>query len=73
MYHLSLMREVLNLISNLIKDLNDYWEVENRVKHDMHRVDDEYYLSPKKSNWIVMVIVISLFTITACFVGAGML
>ena len=67
------MREVLNLISNLIKDLNDYWEVENRVKHDMHRVDDEYYLSPKKSNWIVMVIVISLFTITACFVGAGML
>ena len=61
------------MISNLINALDHYWEVENRPKHDMHRVDEDYYLPLKKSNWIVMGIVISLFAITVCFVGAGML
>ena len=61
------------MISNLINALDNFWEVEHRPQHDMHRVDDEYLLPLQKSNWIVMVIVISFFTITVCFVGAGML
>ena len=61
------------MISNLIRALDSYWEVENRPKHSLSKMPDEYFLPLKTSNWIVIFIVISIFTITVLFVGGGML
>ena len=61
------------MISNLISALDQYWEVENRPKSSLQHKDEEYLLPLRTSNWIVITITIFIFTITALFVGGGML
>ena len=58
--------------SNLLRFLNDYWEVEHRPRHDLHRVEDEM-VNLSAANIFYIVVTIFLFTVTALFVGGGML
>ena len=59
------------MISNLISHLDKYWEVENRPRNDLSKLPDAYFIDVKRSNVIVICIVIFSFTITAVFIGAG--
>lgn len=56
----------------LLHILESYWDVEHIPKHDLHREED-YFIDIQKANVIVIVITITLFTITALFIGGGML
>ena len=53
--------------------LNRFWDVEHIPKHDLRKVDDDYFIDLQTANVITIVIVIAIFTITALFIGGGML
>lgn len=59
--------------SNLLKFLDNFWEVKNRPKHDLSRVDEDDVIDIQKANLFYVVITITFFTITAILVGGGML
>ena len=61
------------MISNLISALDKFWEVEHKPKTSLQCKDEEYYVDLKTGNIITMVIVITLFTVSALFIGAGAL
>ena len=50
-----------------------YWDVESIPKHDLKKVDDDYFIDIQKGNLISIVITFFLFTVTVLFIGGGML
>ena len=59
-------------MNDLLYHLEKYWDVERIPKHDLRR-EDEYFVNLQFANIFYIVMVIFLFTITALFVGGGML
>lgn len=56
----------------LLHDLERYWDIERIPKHDLTK-EEEYFVDIKFANIFYIVMVIFLFTVTALFVGGGML
>lgn len=59
-------------MNRILYELEKYWDVEHIPKHDLSKEDD-YFIDIKLANLFYIVIVIALFTITALFIGGGML
>lgn len=59
-------------MNKILHALERYWDVERIPKHDL-RKEEEYYVDIRFANIFYIVMVIFLFTVTALFVGGGML
>lgn len=60
-------------MNRILYKLEKYWDVEHIPKHDLSKEHDDYFIDIKVANLFYIVIVITLFTITALFIGGGML
>ena len=58
--------------SNLFRFMNEFWEVEHKAKHSLHKVkDDEVNL--KTANLFYIGVTVSVFLVTVSFIVGGML
>ena len=58
--------------SNLFRFLNNYWEVQNKPKHSLHKVEDDG-VELQKANLFYITATISIFLVAVTFILGGIL
>ena len=58
--------------SNLFRFLNNYWEVQNKPKNSLHKVEDDG-IELQTANLFYIGVTVSVFLVTVSIIVGGML